>query len=155
MVGLGIKISAGQWDDQKRSVVKHPNAKLLNQKIQNKKAELERDITRAEYLGTHIKAMRVKAIVEGKKPGTDFYAYVEERLKEKCTNGGTIRHIESEVRKLKRFAPVLSFGDIDKRFLERWHKHMQVALKNKGNTPWKSLKFIRTFVNDADAVGGS
>ena len=67
VINTVIKITADQWHEKDRKIVKHANAKLLNQKIKNKIIELEREITMAELLGLTLTENKVKQIAEGKK----------------------------------------------------------------------------------------
>lgn len=149
VINLGIKITEEQWNEADRKIVKHPNAKLLNQKIKNKVLELEREITRAELLGVTLTEGKVKQIAEGRKVTTNFYEWAEPWIDEKYRNRDTRDAMLSDLNKLKAFAPKLQFGDIDAGFLTRYHNYMIYDLGNKGNTPWKGLKFIRTMLYDA------
>jgi integrase len=154
VVQTGIKIELSQWDEKTRKIKNHPNQKILNQKIQNKIAELQLLITKAELLGVRLTKDRVKKIAEGTAITTDFYKHCEQWIKEKYSNPGTYRAAMSDLRKVHTFAPSLQFGDIDYRWLTRYERYLRNDLGNQGNTPWKSLKFIRTMLYDAQRIGG-
>lgn len=144
VVNPGIKINPAQWDEKNRKIVKHPNANLLNQKIQGRISELQKEILKAELLGVPITRERVKKICEGAAITTDCLKWAEQFIKDKYTNKGTAAAQTTELNKLKSFAPTLQFGDIDARFLEKYHKWLKQHYK--GNTPWKALKFVRTLL---------
>lgn len=154
VVNTGIKIEKNQWDEVGRRVIKHPNKSVLNQKIQNKIAELQLEITKAEILGVRMTKDRVKRLAEGGKVTTDFYKHCEEWLKEKYSHVPTRNAYMSDLRKVNAYAPSLQFGDIDARWLTRYEKYVREVLKNEGNTPWKAMKFIRTMLYDAQRIIG-
>jgi site-specific recombinase XerD len=90
------------------------------------------------------------------KPSTEsFYAFSENEikiLKLKKASPETIRSYNSYVSKLKRFAPALTFPEINREFITRYHTDM-VSKGNKVNTVHKSLSFIRTMINRAQREG--
>jgi site-specific recombinase XerD len=74
-----------------------------------------------------------------------FYAFAENEikiLKQKNASSETIRGYNSYVSKLKRFAPTLTFPEINREFITRYHTDM-VSKGNQVNTVHKSLSFIR------------
>lgn len=152
VVSTGIKLEKHQWNEQEKKVTAHPNKRILNQKIEKKKSDLQQDVTRAELLGAPMTKDLVKKIVEGKGLTTDFYKWSEEYIKDAYTKEGTIKQNTTEINKLKAFAPSLQFGDIDARFIMRYEKYLREKLKNKGNTPRKSLKFIRKILYAAKGL---
>lgn len=154
---LDIKITKDQWNARERKIVRHPNHKILNQKIQNRIQELQSEITRAELLGAALTHNRVKDIAEGRKVTTDFYEYVSSRIPERYDNGDTVDDALADMNGLKGYAPRLAFGDITVQWLEKYHRWLAEFQKREGyaaNYAWKKLKFIRTWVNDADAPHG-
>ncbi|MCX6240375.1 MAG: site-specific integrase [Bacteroidetes bacterium] len=84
-----------------------------------------------------------------------FYAFAEneiEILKHKNASSETIRSYNSYISKLKRFAQELSFTDITRDFISRYHANM-VSNGNQVNTVHKSLSFVRTMLKRAQREG--
>jgi site-specific recombinase XerD len=84
-----------------------------------------------------------------------FYAFAENEvaiLKQKKASGETIRGYNSYISKLKRFAPVLTFPEITRDFITKYHTDM-VGKGNQVNTVHKSLSFIRTMIKRAQLEG--
>jgi integrase/recombinase XerD len=152
VVQTGVKVSPDQWKDGK--VTAHPNKALLNQKIQNKVNELQAVITKAELLGVPITKDRIKNLAEGGEVTTDFYKHCKQWIKDKYSNTGTRKVALSDLEKVHLFAPSLQFGDIDKRWLTRYEGYLRDTLKHEDNTVWKSMKFVRTMLYDAQSVLG-
>jgi integrase/recombinase XerD len=153
-VNTGIKVKPSQWNEKEKKVIDHPNKKIFNQKIQSIVHELQSQITKADLLGTIMTPDRVKRIAEGGTFTTSFFDHCESWIKEKYSNPGTAAAAMSDLRKIKQFAPSLQFGDIDRRWLMRYERHLRENRKNVGNTPWKAMKFIRTMIYDAESIGG-
>jgi integrase/recombinase XerD len=154
VVNTGIKIEPSQWDAEGRKVKGHPNKTLFNQKIINKVADLQKEIIKAEVMDVALTRSRVKRLAEGGKVTTDFYEHCLQWIQEKYTNTGTKKSALSDLNKVHSYAPSLQFGDIDRRWLMGYERHVREVLKNKGNTPWKAMKFVRTMLYDAQDVLG-
>jgi integrase len=152
VVQTGVKVLPDQWKDGK--VTAHPNKALLNQKIQNKVNELQAVLTKAELLGVPITKDRIKNLAEGGEVTTDFYKHCTQWIKDKYTNKGTRAAMLSDLEKVHLFAPSLQFGDIDKRWLTKYEGYLRHTLKHEANTVWRSMKFIRTMLYDAQSVLG-
>lgn len=140
-INTGIKLEPEEWDAKERKVVKHPNKKIFNQKIQNKIAELQKEVTKAELLGVLLTRNRVKKISEGAQITTDFHKWAEYYIKDHYPNKGTQNANTADHNRLKAYAPSLQFGDIDARWLTKYEHWLKEHFQ--GNTPWKSLKFVR------------
>jgi integrase/recombinase XerD len=154
VIQTGIRLySSDQWKERK--IVSHPNARLLNAKIQSKVHELQAIITKAELMGVKLTKDRVKKLIEGGGITMDFYSHCLGWIKEKYSNPGTRAAALSDLEKVHAFAPSLQFGDIDKRWLTRYENHLRHTLKHEGNTVWKCMKFIRTMLYDAGSVLGA
>jgi integrase/recombinase XerD len=154
VVNTGIKVNPSQWNEKERKVTGHPNKKIFNQKIQAKVSELQAQVTKAELLGVNLTSDRVKKIAKGNVLTTDFFDHCKSWIEEKYSNKETRKAAMSDLRKIHAFAPSLQFGDIDRRWLLRYERHLREELGNEGNTPWKAMKFIRTMIYDAQSIGG-
>ncbi len=86
---------------------------------------------------------------------TDFIGFVDYFLK---TNSHlyhpeTIKTYKTQISKLQRFRTTLYFEDIDKNFLFDYQKYMIVSLKNKPNTYFKTLAWLKSMTNHAIRLG--
>jgi len=84
-----------------------------------------------------------------------FYTFSENEvaiLKQKKASPETIRGYNSYISKLKKFAPELTFPQITRDFITKYHTDM-VGHGNQVNTVHKSLSFIRTMIKRAQFQG--
>ena len=87
--------------------------------------------------------------VRYEKQGVDFYSFALdyiESIKNKYAES-TYKMLVSEINKLKRFMPKLTFNEINYDFFSYYEIYLRNTLKNKSNTIAKSLKKIRLFIN--------
>lgn len=87
--------------------------------------------------------------VQAEKQEVDFYSFsldYIESFKSKYAKS-TYKMLVSEINKLQRFKPLLTFDEIDYDFFSRYEIYLRDTLKNKPNTIAKSLKKIRLFIN--------
>jgi len=76
-----------------------------------------------------------------------FFTFVESEIDKRFTSEQTIRTYKTQLSKLKRFKPELSFKNIDFDFVQSYKQFMINNLDNKLNTWNKSLGMLKTFVN--------
>jgi len=81
----------------------------------------------------------------------DFYVHAMQYIElfKKNYSNGSHRQLLSEVNKLKRFKPSLSFNEVNHDFLSRYEAYMLNTLNNKPNTVSKTFKKIKMFMNVA------
>ncbi|MBN2669840.1 MAG: site-specific integrase [Bacteroidales bacterium] len=65
----------------------------------------------------------------------------------------TLKTYYSNLNKLKRFKPEIFIEDIDRNFLQAYKKHLITEVGNSLNTTYKSLSFLRSLLNKAQAQG--
>ncbi len=77
---------------------------------------------------------------------SSFYEYTTEFIRERKHkfSSDTCRTYASQVTKLKKFKPELRFADMSIDFLKLYDVYMISKLKNKTNTHYKSMAFIKT-----------
>lgn len=93
--------------------------------------------------------------VRAEKQGVDLYSFALEFIesfKNKYAES-TYKMLVSEINKLKRFKPSLTFDEIDYDFFSRYEIYLRDTLKNQPNTISKSLKKIQLFINIAIRKG--
>ncbi|NTW33226.1 MAG: site-specific integrase [Bacteroidetes bacterium] len=80
-----------------------------------------------------------------------FYAYAENFLAENKHKfaSETIRTYTSQITKMKQFRPELKLEDLDESFLLQYERYILGTLKNKTNTHYKSMGFIKTVYHHA------
>jgi len=61
----------------------------------------------------------------------------------------TIRTYTTQISKMQKFKDIVYIEDIDLNFLYSYQKYMIVKLRNKPNTYYKSLSWIKTMLNNA------
>src|SRR5690606_20755374 len=113
---LKRKILPTQWDAEKKKVVRHPNASLLNAYIEKETAKHDAEFLRKQLLGIKVTRQLAKSQVKGTTSGQDFYQFCREQVKN-YPNKETRRTYNSEITKLEQYAPSLTFSDIDYNFL--------------------------------------
>jgi integrase/recombinase XerD len=151
----GHRVLREHWNHYNRRVEYNaPNAQLLNTVIEKEMQEVQARILKKEIMGAVIHKEHVKAALLGHNNSTDFIIYCQERIESDYPNAGTRLSYYSECNKLTGFKPVISFADIDERFLHRYKNYLSATLGNNSNTVWRSLKFIRTMIRKAIRQGG-
>lgn len=154
-ISTGKKVPEKFWDPELRKIKdSFPNAALLNTVILHRISTITGQLLKHELAGTIINAQVVKDIFSGYNPAHDFYEFCEKKIKENYSNTETIKTYSTEITKMQQFKPLLSFADIDYRFLESYRNYMQRILLNRPNTIWKSFKFINSMLNLAIKHGG-
>jgi len=156
-LGVSILEPEKYWD---------PDQKKMKNCSWQKVDDINRDITAGEKKASDIifqykwgekkdKRLTIevfdKEFRKDKALAESFYAFAENEikiLKQKNASPETIRGYNSYVSKLKRFAPTLTFPEISREFITRYHTDM-VSKGNQVNTVHKSLSFIRTMIKRA------
>jgi integrase/recombinase XerD len=154
-ISTGYKVLETNWDAENRKVKDNaPNGKLINTCISSKLQDMQKQLLQIEIMGKVVNRRHIKAAVKGEDAGKDFIKFCNENIKQKYTNGETLRTYYSEVTKLHQFETEISFADIDFKFLTDYKAYMRDELNNSDNTIWKSFKFMRTMISDAKKHGG-
>lgn len=154
MFGLKIYINPKYWDEKKARVkISHFEGDKLNLLLlnyQNKadtiiyeytvnNRELNFDIFEREFFNIDVNKNK------------SFYDFIKSEiinLKGKLSDE-TLRYYKGDMTKLQKFKSDLSFADIDYKFLLDYENYMYKELNNKVNTVWKSMKFLKNFINKA------
>ncbi|MFW5804027.1 MAG: site-specific integrase [bacterium] len=84
-----------------------------------------------------------------------FYSYVKYSImsKEGIFSKDTIRTHYTQLSKIKKFRPNLSFNEISVKFMDSYQNYMLKELGNNRNTCNKSLTFVKVIVNRAIREG--
>lgn len=154
-ISTGYKVLCTHWDAANRCVFADaPNARLVNACINKKLQEMEAQLLRIEIMGSNINRAHITAAIKGNDLSRDFINFCQVNVKQKYKNKQTIRSHTSEINKLKKFRSVISFSDVDFRFLCDYKEYLRDTRVNNDNTIWKTFKFLRTMTADALKLGG-
>lgn len=154
-ISTGHKILMEHWNQAKRCLYKMaPNASLINSCIKMKVQGIEATLMKQQVCGHAINRQLVYKAVKGLNESTDFVQFARERIKQDYENMATRRSYLSELTKMERYRPVVSFSDIDSNFLQGYKNYMKKDLLNTDNTVWKTFKFMNVMINKALQSGG-
>ncbi|MBK7666658.1 MAG: phage integrase SAM-like domain-containing protein [Sphingobacteriaceae bacterium] len=124
----------------------------LNSFIDRQKTQVDTIITENEKKGNIITVQKLKELYEqgsGKVKSISFYNFAEETItRERELNdisSDTLDNYDNEIAKLKVYRPKLSIHDIDKHFLEGYKSYLLEVLKQKNNTAYHALCFLRKY----------
>jgi integrase/recombinase XerD len=147
---LKRKLLPEQWDQENRMVRKGvPNADLINKAIEKKIASLDAEYLKKQLLDMKLTRQVIKDIAKGTTDGNDFYRFCELEISARRYKKSTAGLYRGEISKMKKYAPVVTFRDIDLEFIRGYERYMLEKLGNANNTVWKSTKFLNTFLNFA------
>lgn len=150
---LNISCLREYWNKDKCCVRQsNPDNRNLNLIISNTRTRVEKiifDYTLNNKVLTFVDFER--EFFAPKFESDSFYAYINYAIKE--TEGilskETIRTHRTQLSKIKKFRPKLSFSEISNHFLDAYKNYMLRELENNQNTCNKSLVFIKVFLNRA------
>lgn len=128
----GIKVSPDLFENGRVSK-KHPKAKEFNQQLETKIIQYQ-----AQALDGFKK----------KKTKVDFYAYTNNAIAGMQRAAGSFRQYQSQISKLKTFAPTLAMTEINKDWLNAYREYLR-SIGNSENTIWAAFKFLKTFIQKA------
>lgn len=150
---LPIAVEEEQWDKKLKQVKGHPNARYFNTQIVREIADLQTNVITAESVGQELSLKAIKASSMPDKGKGDFVSYAQEVIDE-VVNPGTHRRYQIELDKIITYAgKKLSFGEIDKVWLTKYHHYLTKTLKNHPNTAWSGFKLIRKIFTLANEFG--
>lgn len=145
----GIRIKEDEWNgEQVKKTVK--NARTLNQVIQVKIKEAEGKLMGAVAAGTNLRSALKKNTDE--VTIADYFKRLIKEIGKKKYSPDTISSFEFEMKRLKKFAPHITFNDVDHSFLRRYENHLR-GKNLSGNTIHKIWKRLRKLFNSARKEG--
>lgn len=145
----GERVYPGWWDEDAEIVTsKHPNAKLINSKLDKLVAEIKARLLKEELQDKAVTVDVVKRSIrpagQGKKDFHSFCLDLVEQWKGKKKDTTRIKYVH-ELSKIKRYAPRLNFSDITPEWLTKYEKYQREVLKNGNNNINRSYRNIKTF----------
>jgi site-specific recombinase XerD len=161
VISIGIVCPIDNWDKESQSIRYIPKGKVSRDQAQKWNSILTRIQDRVNDLQFHftMKNMVLTPEIFKREMREDarkfnFYSFLDNLIPLLALrwSPGTIRNHIGTIKKLKEFAPDISYGDINDRFLIRF----EGFLKGKGlgvNSVWKHHKDLRMFINEAIKSG--
>ena len=150
---LGIKISDPAKFDSAKNQLKGGadalNTNILIQQMLNKANKILHD---ADIEGEKMTAEKFEILFKDKQENTEsFISFANEEIKFMSgqITDGYHRLLKSEITKIKRFKPEISFSEINYEFLRKYERYMTVDLKNNMNTVGKTMKKLKMLLNIA------
>ncbi len=126
-----IKVLPVDFDPVKGQVkISHPHAKDINKRLSLRVLQVESGVYKTES-----------------NQAVPFINYCTKCLNEwdKVKAWNTLRGMQSEVNKLRRFAPNVLLSEVTPAFLASYQAHL-FSLGNANNTVWDAFKFIKTVI---------
>lgn len=145
----GERIYPAWWDEDAEEVApKHPNAKLINSKLDKKVAEIKARLLKEELQDKMITAEVVKKNVRPATPRkTDFHSFCKQLVEEwkgKKKESTREKYVH-ELNKIKEYAPNLRFSDINKEWLTKYEAYLRKERDNGDNNINRSFRNLKTF----------
>jgi len=153
-ISLNKFVPLDAWENTNGNFIKsnYPNAKELNLFLRAQLSKAEILIMDHERENKSLSFTQFKELFFDAK-ATSFIQFCSDELLRRLESGNyskeTIRSNRSKLAKLERFAPKLTYQELDVRFLEKYERHMKLDLGNDANTVFAAMKFIRTMLNAA------
>lgn len=142
----GIRVLPKDWDalnlKVRRSATNHSQ---YNIKIQNRVNEIESDLLERDLSGEQLSIHSLQK--KKSRLITKYVAELKEDLKHKLSVG-RLKHYSVEISRINKFAPGLTFEDVDYNFLRKYEKHLRESgiEDTTLNSVWKLFK---TFFSNA------
>lgn len=159
----GIKVSLKDWSDKDGGRVKntHPNFKMINTMIANKKAEITNEIIRTELDRLDFTSRQIKNSIQRGKQSNNFFDLANQHLDE-LERSKKISRLWSERPRIKHFqefvsasigSSAVSFSEINEGFLKRFIAYLKGSREVSERTVMNYMVVIRTLFNRAIQEG--
>lgn len=145
----GERVPPAWWDEGAELVAaKHPNAKLINSKLDRQVAEIKGRLLKEELQDNIITADVVKKNVRpANSKKTDFHSFckaIVDEWKDKKKESTREKYVH-ELNKIKKYAPNLRFSDINKEWLAKYETYLRKSRDNGDNNINRSFRNLKTF----------
>lgn len=144
------------WIEKKQEIsVTHPNWNTINDDIARYRSKAIQMRIAADVNDELINLFQFEKIFRGgAKEMKDIFLFMEDDLREfgNTYADATVKLIQSESRKLKKFIKDLKFHEITPLFWKQYNSHL-ITLGNNENTRWRAFRTIKTFINKAIGIG--
>lgn len=145
----GERVYPAWWDEVEEKVAaKHPNAKLINAKLDKLVADIKAGLLKEELQERVVTPEVVKKKIRpGAKKPTDFHNYcllLVESWKGQKKESTREKYVH-ELNKIKEYAPRLMFPDITSEWLAKYEKYQREVRGSGSNNINRSFRNLKTF----------
>lgn len=131
------------WDSDRRLVKPSVlNAALINARIRDRIATLDREIQKAQLAGQRITAKYVKDLLKHGAGKDDFFTFCEKQIAAAPDSPSNKRHATKHLNKVRAFSPDVQFPDFNFAYFQRFENYLRKTLDNANNTAWADFKFL-------------
>jgi integrase len=159
---IGQKIQLQHWTTKEGGMVKssHPNFKMMNTLLANKRAEVANQLMKAEIESPDYTSSHIKKSIRGDKPTGDFFELAYRHLDE-LDKVNKISRLWSERPRVKHFhefvkatgSSTLPFHEINESLLKKFRVYLVGKRNAKERTVMNYFVVIRTILNRAIQEG--
>jgi integrase len=149
---IGKRIKDNHYDRVTKQVKKGKGASSYEKIIDLHKVRISKIIDDFDKRGEIISLARLKELYNNETSGVKskcFYEFIERRIKWEKENTkikrGTFKFNEGNFNKLKQYKSKLSIYDINEQFLDEYKAYIRNTLKQKDNTIYHAVCFIRKY----------
>jgi integrase/recombinase XerC len=152
-ISLKIFTTPGQWNEKRRRVKSgDPHHVRKNKLLSHYEAKAIKIVDAFAVKDKRLTFTEFKRLFRDEQYGSqDFYAFTDKLIQDKTgvNEPNTIKSLQSSMRKLKTFAPALTFNDISLDFIERYEKWLKVERGNNSNSISKAMRLFKMVAKDA------
>jgi len=147
---LGIKISdPSKFDDTKFHIkggAEVAKSNLLISKTIKRATDIVID---ADMRGEKLSPTKFEQLFKDTGVNNESFiefARAEVKFMQSQVSDGYYRHMDSEVNKLTKYNPNITFSELDYEFLKKYERYMLIDLKNNMNTIGSAMKRLKTLI---------
>lgn len=148
---LNYYIDPSKWDWNK-GIMKGsmPYVNQINTYISNEIARANNFIFQIQNEGKSVTHSEFENLYFSKNK-MDYYTFANQYINQNTGkfSGSYINQLKSELSKLNKFKSSLFFNEITHTFLVEYEHYMRTELNNSTNTVFKTLKRMKTIINEA------
>ena len=144
----GIKVLPSQWSAKKNSIVRHPDCKALNQRLDSF-LEKASKIHKMAVADVNFDFVAISALFKGdKREEIDFPTYCERRTAKRRVSDNTKERYRVFTRFLRSWGGIKSFADITVAKVRAMDELLHARGLGQG-TVYNYHKYLKLFINDA------
>jgi integrase len=145
-------IDISKWDWIKEKIKgNNPNTYQINTYINNELSKANNIIFSIQNRYKDVSFAEFERNFLNTKNRFSYYNFVEEYIVKNKNRfaDSYLKQLKGEMTKLQKFRSELNFQDINYQFLSEYEYYMRNTLNNKTNTVYKTLKKMKTIINEA------
>ena len=144
----GIKVSPDEWDCREGKVVRHPERKMLNQRLTAARAKAV--VIMSKSYDDNFDFDSIARMFQGEREAEkiDFPTYCEQRTKARCVSEHTKARYRVFTRFLRSWGKIKSFSDITVANVRAMDEYLHTRGIGQASV-YNYHKYLKLFVNDA------